>query len=93
MISAGAVVAAQAAVLSAIRSFGVIVTVNPVEFLKVVLREENPLVVMSQGGFFATEYRYLVSHRGLAFFAKSPFPLDLPSNVEVVVAQQVAMPG
>lgn len=93
MISAGAIVAAQAAAINAIRSFGVIVTVEPDEFLKVVSREQNPLVVTAQGGIFSTEYRYLVSHRGLAFFAKSSYPLQLPSNVDVIVSSQIAMPG
>jgi hypothetical protein len=50
-------------------------------------------VVHATGGFFSTNYRYLTSYKGLAFFTKSPTPLDLPSGTELVQAKAIWIPG
>jgi hypothetical protein len=50
-------------------------------------------VVTTQGGFFATNYQYLVSYKGLAFFTKSPAPVPLPAGCEVVTAGSISIPG
>ena len=94
MSSAGAMAAAsaQAAIINAIRSFGVIVTVAPQEFLDIVQKQDAPLVVTSTSGIFVTEYRYLVSYKGLTFFTKSASELDLPLGVELVKAQNLSLP-
>jgi hypothetical protein len=95
IMSAGASAAAaqRQQMLNAIRSFGVVVWVAPDEFLNVVERQSDPLVVSSTGGFFTTEYRYLVSYKGLAFHTKSPYPLELPPQAEIVHARTLAVPG
>ncbi len=89
---AAAGAAAQAAAINAMRCFGVVVTVNPDEFLDLVMRQECPLVVTATGGFFAKEYRYLMSYKGLAFFTKSADPLDLPADSEVVQSKKIYIP-
>ena len=95
MSSAGAMTAAaaQAAIINAVRSFGVIVTVEPEEFLSVVVRQDAPLIVLSTAGIFATEYRYLVSYKGLTFFTKSASPLEIPAGAELVRAGKLSLPG
>lgn len=85
--------AAYAQMINAVRSFGVIVTVSPEEFLDILDRHEDPLVVFSTAGIFVSEYRYLVSYKGLVFFAKSSYPLDLPENTEIVRAGKLYLPG
>lgn len=85
--------AAQAARINAVRSFGVISTVGPEEFLTIVGRQEAPLVVTATGGVFAAEYRYLVAYKGLTFFAKSAYPLNLPLGTEIVQAEKLYLPG
>ena len=45
------------------------------------------------GGFFSRNYQYLTSYKGLAFFAKSPDPLELPAAVEVVQARKIWIPA
>ena len=92
-MSAGGAAAAQAAMINAVRSFGVVVTVEPNEFEEIVSRQESPLVVTSTGGFFSTEFRYLMSYKGLTFFTKSPTPLSLPDDVEFVLAKKLLLPG
>ena len=88
-----AAAAAHAARLNAIRSFGVIVTVEPDEFLKILDRHDKPLVVTSEGGFFTTSYFYLVSYKGLTFYTKSPISLALPDGAEIVQAKTISIPG
>jgi hypothetical protein len=91
--AAAGAAAAQAAAINAIRSFGVISTIGPEEFLTIVGRQEAPLVVTATGGVFAAEYRYLVSYKGLTFFTKSPYPLHLPSDTEIIQAEKLYLPG
>lgn len=93
-MSAGAsAAAAAAAVAQAIKASGVIVRVEPVDFLAILRRQPGALVVHATGGFFSTNYQYLTSYKGLAFFTKSPDPLDLPSGTEMVQARSIWIPG
>lgn len=91
--AAGAAAAAQAAIAQAIKASGAIVRVEPNDFLTLLQRQEQPLVIHATGGFFSTSYQYLTSYKGLAFFTKSPYPLNLPSDVELVTAKTIWIPG
>ena len=85
--------AAAAAVAQAIKASGTIVRVEPDEFMRVLHRQKEPLVVHATGGLFSTTYLYLTSYKGLAFFTKSPVALILPGGCEVVQAQKIWVPG
>lgn len=85
--------AAAAAIAQAIKASGVIVSVEPADFLSLLKRQEQPLVVHAVGGFFSTSYQYLTSYKGLAFFAKSESPITLPANVELLPARKIWIPG
>ena len=91
-MSAGAA-AAQAAIYNAIRSFGVIVTVEPREFLRIAHEQLEPLIVTATAGIFATEYRYLMSYKGLTFYTKSAFQLELPTEADLVKSERLSLPG
>jgi hypothetical protein len=94
MIAAsGAAAAAAAAIAQAIKASGVLVTVTPTDFLAIMQRQKDGLVVHALGGFFSTNYQYLTSYKGLAFFTKSPEPLMLPPGTEVVQAKNIWIPG
>ncbi|MFG0333671.1 MAG: hypothetical protein ACF8TS_09945 [Maioricimonas sp. JB049] len=84
---------AAAAVTQAIRASGVLVRVEPHVFAELLRRQERPLVVHATGGLFSTNYQYLMSYGGLAFFTKSGSPLDLPAETELIVAQRIMIPG
>ena len=88
-----AAAAAAAAIAQAIKASGAIVRVEPEDFLRILGRQREPLVVHATGGFFRTNYQYLSSYKGLAFFTKSPAPLNLPSGCELVQAQKIWIPG
>ena len=50
---------------------------------------EKPLVLSAKGGFFSTNYQYLVSYKGFAFFTKSSEPILLPTAVETIAAKKI----
>ena len=91
-MAAGAA-AAAAAIAEAIKASGVVVRVSPADFHAILLKVEKPLVVYAEGGLFSTNYQYLVSYKGLAFFTKSSEPILLPSAVETIVAKKIWLPG
>jgi hypothetical protein len=90
MVAAGA---AAAAIANATKASGVVVRVSPENFLAILKRIESPLVVHASGGIFSTKYQYLVSYKGLAFYTKSPQPVELPRGTELVQAQSIWIPG
>ncbi|MFL6333007.1 MAG: hypothetical protein ACJ754_06635 [Pyrinomonadaceae bacterium] len=90
MAAAGA---AAAAIANAIKASGVVVQVSPADFLAVLRKVENPLVVYAEGGFFSKNYQYLVSYKGFAFFTKSSQTILLPAGVETIAARKIWIPG
>lgn len=80
-------------IAEAIKASGAIVRMSPEDFLAILVRMEHPLVVVAQGGFLSAKYQYLTSYKGLAFFAKSDKPLELPGAAEVVRAKKIWIPG
>jgi hypothetical protein len=84
--------AAYAAIANAIKASGVLVRVDAGDFLAVLKRVDDPLVVVSYGGVFRKQHKYLTSYKGLAFFTKSSTPLLLPPRVEVVSAKSISIP-
>ncbi len=85
--------AAHAAAVNAQKSFGTIVTLDPQEFLNLLAREEDFLVVHAvHAGFFSTKYKYLTSYKGLAFFCQASEPIDLPDGIDLMQAESIAVP-
>ena len=91
MAAAGA--AAAAAIANAIRASGVVVRVDSVNFQAILRKIENPLVIYAEGGVFSTNYQYMVSYKGFAFFTKSSAPILLPSGVETIMTKKIWTPG
>jgi len=89
---AGSGAAAAAAIAQAIKASGAIVRVEPLDFMALLERAENPLLVYCESRFFSTSYQYLIGYKGLVFYTKSRTPLDLPRNVEVVTAKKIWIP-
>ena len=89
---AGAHVAIHAAIANAIKATGVVVRLEPGDWMTILKKADNPLVVVAEGGMFQTKYRYLTSYRGLAFFTKSQQALVLPGRTEVIRAKSISIP-
>ena len=90
--AAGVAVGAAIARMQAIKASGVIVSLNPDDFLDIVMRQSDAMMVYAKGGIFRTKYHYLTSYRGLAFFAMSATPLSLPANCETIEAASIWIP-
>lgn len=93
MTGAEGAAAAAAAMMQVIKASGSIVRVEPDQFLKIVGRQEEPLVIRARGGLFEAKWQYLTSFRGFVFFAKSPEPLPLPGRTELLDAKKVWVPS
>ena len=85
--------AAAAAIANAIKASGVVVRVSPADFHAILRKIERPLVIYAKGGFFSTNYQYLVSYKGFAFFTRSSEPILLPGEVEIIAARKIWTPG
>jgi hypothetical protein len=92
-MAVGGAGAAAAAIAQAIKASGVLVRLEPAEFLKIVNRAPEPLIVAATGGIFSRNYQYLMSYKGLAFYTRSGQPLPLPAAAEVVAAARIWIPG
>jgi hypothetical protein len=86
-----AVVAEQVA--QAIKASGTIVRVEPDDFLKILGRSADPLVISANGGYLSGGHDYLTSYKGIGFFTNSPKPLTLPEGAEIVAAQKIWIPS
>jgi hypothetical protein len=92
MHSAGA--AAAAAIAQAVKASGAIVRMEPDDFVQIVYRAEEPVVVMATSKIFGkVNYKYITSYKGLAFYTKSPRQLSLGIGTETVYAKQIWIPG
>lgn len=89
---------AEAAVIAqmianAVKASGTVVRIEPDEFAKILKKIEAPLVVYAEGGMISTNYQYLVSYKGFAFYCKADDPIELPRKAEVVVTDKIWIPG
>ena len=91
MAAAGAAYAA--AIANAAKAIGVICKVEPEDFVNIVRRVENPLVVCARGGLFSKNFQYLTSYKGLAFFTKSSEPIQFAPGAELVMARKIWIPA
>ena len=90
----GASAAAVAAeIVQATKASGVVIKMDPGEFQKIVAKTGKCLIVCATGGIISTNYQYLTSYKGLAFFTKSDEPLVLPSDAEIITAKKIWIPS
>jgi hypothetical protein len=85
-------IAAAAAVDNATKATGTIVHIEPDDWLSLVDKMVEPLIVMSIGGVLSKHYQYLVSYKGLAFYTKAPEKLPIPSQAELITAKKIWIP-
>jgi len=90
---AGAAAAgAQAAIAEAVKASGAIVQVEKDDFMNLLYKAKEPLVVQAESSFFKTSYQYLMSYKGLVFYTKSTEPLMLSNDTLVVKAKKIWVP-
>lgn len=84
--------AAAAAIANAIKASGAIIRVEPRDFINIVTRADDPLIVMTDKSFWSG-YKYLSSYKGLVFYTKSNEKLNLPGNAEIIAAKKIWIPS
>lgn len=82
-----------AAIAQAVKASGVLVRVEPGDFLRILHRQDEPLVVRAPGGVFRKAWHYLTSYKGLAFYTKSADPIMLPGRALVIDAKAIWIPS
>jgi hypothetical protein len=85
--------AAAAAIANAIKASGSLVKIDREEFIKILAKADDPLVVIARGGLFTKHYKYLINYKGFFFYSTSNDPLPLPNRAEVVTAKSIWIPG
>ena len=55
-------------------------------------QQPETAVRFAKGGFFSTNYQYLVSYKGFAFFTKVSEPFLLPAEIEIIMAEKIWIP-
>lgn len=88
----GSAVVIMNAIANAVKASGVLVQVEPEEFLKIVGLSEKPLIVYAPSKLIRTTHKYLTSYKGLAFYTKVNDPLIFKEPVEVVTAKKISIP-
>ena len=73
----------------AMRAFGMLVRVNPEDFMTILSKNEKPLVVFTEKKFIVSSYHYLTSYKGFIFYTKTKSPMQLTSNVELIQAKSM----
>jgi hypothetical protein len=81
-----------ATIANAIKACGTLVRVEPHEFIKIIEKEEQPLIVRTSAGLFSQSIKYLTSYKGLAFHCKSKIELNLPAKAELINAKRFSIP-
>lgn len=79
-------------VASAKSTIGPFVVCEPIEFQNLLARCETPIIVCAEKGMLTKTFQYLTSYRGLVFYTESGFPIEMPTQAEVVSARQIVMP-
>ena len=91
--AAAGAAAAHQAIAHAIKASGGIIKMDPNEFMKILNKQDEPIVVTAKGGFLNRKFRYLTSYRGLFFFTQTSEQLSLPSKAELIAADKIWIPG
>ncbi len=69
---------------------GMGVRVKPEDFMKILSKSTEPLVVVSGEGFFTKIYKYATAYKGFVFFTESLDSLKMDSDVEIIYAQNLS---
>jgi hypothetical protein len=89
----GATAAAQAAAIAnAVKASGAIVKLDPKEFVKILAKTENPVVVTGTCGLFTKKNQYMINYKGFFFYTESREPIQLPLRAELVAAKNIWIP-
>jgi hypothetical protein len=80
--------------VKAAQTLGTIVKVKPDNFLRIISRAHEALVVYSiSWGLFRKYYQYLTNYKGLVFYTGCYTELQLPEDIELIEAESIWIPS
>jgi hypothetical protein len=66
------------------------VRVKEDDFIAIVAKNKDPLVIISSEGLFTKIYKYATAYKGFVFFTESLDKLDFGNNTEIIYAQSIS---
>jgi hypothetical protein len=75
----------------ALKAIGSIIVVEPKDFVRIVEKNTDAIVVHTSGGMLSKN-KYITSYKGLIFFTKTKEELELPANIELMRAKKMMLP-
>ncbi len=66
------------------------VRIKSEDFMTIVSRSEEPLVVETAEGFFTKIYKYATAYKGFVFFTESLNRLQFNAHTEIIQAQSIS---
>ena len=85
--------AVAAAIANAIKASGAIVRLKEEDFIKMISRADNPVILVAKGGFMKKEFDYLSAYKGFILYVRTKKELNLPGDSEIISAQQIWIPS
>ena len=93
MSSGATMTAVQYAMESnALKACGSIVSLDEMEFERLLEKTAKPMVVLAVGRGMNPTRKYLTSYRGLTFYCKTKKDVLIPNDAEVVRAKKISIP-
>ncbi|MEB3219358.1 MAG: hypothetical protein VKN72_24420 [Nostocales cyanobacterium 94392] len=66
------------------------VRVKPEDFMTIISRNKESLVVETAEGFFTKIYKYATAYKGFVFFTESLNRLQFTAHTEIIQAQSIS---
>ncbi|MGD1913473.1 MAG: hypothetical protein ACFB2X_22330 [Rivularia sp. (in: cyanobacteria)] len=66
------------------------VRIKPEDFMMIISKGEDPLVVETAEGFFTKIYKYATAYKGFVFFTESLNRLQFAAHIEIIQAQSIS---
>jgi len=74
-----------------LRAMGMIVLVEPTEFVAIVAKMDRPMVILAEGALSMT-FRYVTVYKEMIFFSKGDSPVTFVNEVELIRARKIWLP-
>lgn len=92
LMSEAAAGAAAAMAMGAPKAQGVVVRLEPLQFMLILQRQPGPIVVRATRGFIHNIFQYLTTYKGLTFYTEARDPIVIPDDADLLDAKSISVP-
>ena len=85
--------AAINAMMNSVKAMGPIVSIDPQDFITLLHKQDEALVVTAEKGVFGKKRQYLMPYRGLYLYTETKDPFEIPSGVDIISAKSLWIPS